>query len=184
LAKCGVLAKTLKACGKLIEKVHAEVKAPHWQACCLVDAEKRTLANQIKAAVEKVEGLQNDYADEQDRIAQQKLEEEQANRAKLEALARENNLEDALPPAAPPPSPALPIAGSPLRTDGATISVGKEWRSEVTDFTKALKHVKDDAGVRAAISKAIQAKVKATKGNANKPLAGVRMWEANKVSNR
>jgi hypothetical protein len=58
LAKCGVLAKTLRACEQLVDKVHADVKAPHLQAGRLVDAEKRSLVDQLKAARVKVEGLQ------------------------------------------------------------------------------------------------------------------------------
>jgi hypothetical protein len=40
--------------------------------------------------------------------AKQKQEEDEANRKKLEDLARENGIEDALPPAPPPPAPSFP----------------------------------------------------------------------------
>lgn len=184
LAKCGILVKTLRACTQLAEKVHTDVKAPYLAAGRLVDTERRIIVDQLKAAQVKVEKLQRDYFDEQEAKAKVARDAAEADRAKLEALARENNLEDALPPPPPPARASIPVSGSPLRTDGATISAGKEWMSEVEDYVKAFKHVKDDAKVRAAVDAAILSKVRATKGNANKPLAGVRMWEATKVSNR
>ena len=54
----------------------------------------------------------------------------------------------------------------------------------VTDYTKAFKHVKNDAKVREAIDAAILRYVRSTKGNNGKELAGVAMKESAKTSNR
>lgn len=184
LARCGQLVVTLRAAAALVERVRVTAKAPHLEAGRLVDAEGRLLIDQFKDAIARVERLQRDYLDAEDAKAKAAQAEADIKRAELEELAREKGLEEALPPPPPPVSASIPVAGAPLRTDGATISSSKEWKSEVEDYTKAFKHVKDDARVRSAIDAAIQAKVKATKGNAGKPMAGVRMFEATKVNNR
>lgn len=192
LAKCGVLVNILRKAKQRVEKVHKEQKQPHLDAGRLVDQQKNALVTRFDNAGQYVEGLQRDYQREQNRLAEierQKLLDEQREadqrRADLEALAKDNGLEDALPPAPEPVFvPELPTRSAPIRTDGATVSTGMEWKSQVQDYAKAFKHVKTDAKVREAIDAAIQRHVKATKGNGGKELAGVRMFEDVRVNNR
>lgn len=198
-AKCGVLVTSLRRCGDIIDKAHETVKRPYLDAGRAVDAEKNALYGKnggvITEAIATVVAMQKEFVREQDRLAEIERQnaitaqrEADARRAELEALAKENGLHDALPPAPEPtfvPEVYNPLGlGQPVRTDGATVSAGKEWKSRVDDYAKAFKHVKNDAGVREAIDKAIQRHVKATKGNNGKPLAGVHMFEDVKISNR
>lgn len=194
-AKCGVLVNALRACRTLVEKVHKSEKQPHLDAGRLVDAQKNALVTRIEAGMTAVEAMQKAYVREQDRLAQVEREkqaeiqrEADAKRAELEALAKEQGLEDVLPPAPEPvfvPETYNPLGlGQPVRTDGATVSAGKEWKSRVDDYAKAFKHVQKDAKVREAIDAAIQRHVKATKGNNGKALAGVHMFEDVRVNNR
>lgn len=194
-AKCGLLVKTLRACSQLVDRVHKSVKQPYLDAGRAVDAQKNALNTRIQAGMTAAETLQKEFVREQERLANIEREkaaeaqrEADARRAELEALAKEKGLEDALPPAPEPtftPETFNPLGlGSPVRTDGATVSAGKEWKSRVEDYSKAFKHVKNDAKVREAIDAAIQRHVKATKGNNGKPLSGVHMFEDVKVTNR
>lgn len=194
-AKCGVLVNSLRKHRDLVDKVHKVAKQPYLDGGRLVDAQKNGLHTRINAGMQAVVRMQEDYVREQQRLAeierQQQAEaqrEADARRAKLEEMAKAEGLEDVLPPAPEPefvPETYNPLGlGQPVRTDGATVSAGKEWKSRVEDYAKAFKHVKDDAGVREAIDKAIQRRVKATKGNNGKPLAGVHMFEDVKISNR
>jgi hypothetical protein len=192
-AKCGILVNALRACRTLVEKVHKSEKQPHLDAGRLVDAQKNALVTRIEAGMVAVEALQKAYIREQDRLAeierQKALEaqrEADARRAELEELAKEKGLEDALPP---PPEPVFvpetynPLGlGQPVRTDGATVSAGKEWKSRVDDYAKAFKHVAKDAKVREAIDAAIQKLVTEAKGKIDIP--GVTIDERAKTSAR
>lgn len=61
----------------------------------------------------------------------------------------------------------------PVRSDaGASVSGKQEWLSQVEDYTKAFKSVKDDPKVREAIDAAVKRLVKAGK----RELVGVRIW--------
>lgn len=189
LGKCGELVKKLRAADQLVTRIHTEVKAPYLLASQLCDAEKRAFAGRISAGKVAVEDLQNTYLrGEQQKAREAELErqaeiaKQNAERRRLEELARENNIDPAvIPVAAPPPPP--PVRAEPVRSDGgATVSAQKEWKSEVEDWLKAFKHVKTDANVRDAIAKAIQREVKATKGA--KAIPGVRIYEDVKASNR
>lgn len=180
LGRCGEVINALRKIDQIVTGVHKRVKDPYLTAGRLVDAEKNALVGRILAGRDRVQGKMNDYAFDQREIARKAELQRQEDRRRLEELARENNVEAVLPPPPPPPPKAEPI-----RSDGgATVSLGTEWRSTVEDYVKAFKHVKNDAKVREAIDAAIQRLVKATKGNNDKPLAGVRMFEAAKVSAR
>lgn len=171
--RCGKLAKKLRAMEQHVEATHTVVKAPYLQGGRLVDAEKNALLGRIKAARDRVMSHMESYLEaerkkqreaELERLAELQRQEEE--RQKAAELLRQNGISEEVLPVAPPPPPLAapaPLAG-PVRTDGATISSGIEWRSQVTDYAKAFRKVKDDATVREAIDKAIQRFVKATKG--------------------
>lgn len=177
LGKCGDAVKALRAMDQLVTKVHKAEKEPHLIAGRLVDAEKNALGGRIAAGREKVEAQMNAYAAEkrrQERVEQQRIADE---RRRLEELARQNNVEAALPP---PPAPAKV---EPVRSDGgSTVSLQTEWLHETEDYDLAFKLVSTDAKVREAIDAAIKRIVKATKGAQQIP--GVRIYEAVKTSAR
>jgi hypothetical protein len=189
LGKCGLLIKALRQIEQRIDATHTTVKAPYLLAGRLVDAEKNALTLRVKVGRQRVQGLMDDYAAEQlrkqraeeARIAEERRKQEQERR-ELEALAKANNLEHALPPAPPPPPIEEARRPAPLRTDGATVSIGTEWDCEIEDYTKAFRKVKDDAKVREAVDAAIRRIVKATKGATVIP--GVRQFERAKTSAR
>lgn len=177
LGRCGDVVKALRAMDQLVAKVHKAVKEPYLLAGRLCDAEKNALVGRIAAGRDKVEAKMNKYAAdkrEAERKERQRIEDE---RRRLEALARENNVEAALPPAAPPPK------AEPVRSDGgSTVSLQTEWLHETDDYDLAFKLVSTDAKVREAIDAAIKRIVKATKGA--QAIPGVRIYESVKTSAR
>ena len=178
LGRCGELVKALRACEGLVSAAHVIVKKPYLDAGRAVDAEKNALIARIGTGKTAVQQLMDDYANEQLRKQRAKEAEEAAERKKLEDLARENNLEAALPP--PPPAP---VRSGPVRSDGgATVSLGTEHVATVTDYAKAFKKVKDDAKVREAIDAAIARVVRTAKGQIEIP--GVTITERAKTSAR
>jgi hypothetical protein len=178
LGRCGELVKRLRACEGLVSAAHVVVKKPYLDAGRVVDAEKNALVARIGNGRSAVQRLMDDYADEQLKLRRAREAEEAAERKKLEALARENNLEAALPP-----PPSAPLRSAPVRSDGgATVSLGTEHVSTVVDYAKAFKKVKDDAKVREAVDAAIQRVVKAAKGQIEIP--GVTIVERAKTSAR
>lgn len=178
LGLCGDLINALRKAEQHVNSTHKTVKQPYLDGGRLVDAEKNALVGRIYAGRDKVQSLMDDYAAEE-RKKQRELEASQAaERAKLEELARENNLEAALPPPAP-----APVKAEPIRSDsGATVSIGTEWQGRVVDYTKAFRKVKEDAKVREAIDAAIKRIVKATKGQMAIP--GVELFEVTKTNAR
>lgn len=196
LGSCAKVINTLRAMEKHVSETHVAVKAPYLLGSNLCDAEKNALVGRINHGRDHVQGLMDDYANEQlrlqrietARLAKERADELAAHAAEQRRLEDEARAKNApAPTLAPPPPPLAPppaAARQPYRTDGATVSMGTEWRSRVDNYTQAFKHVSADAGVRAAIDKAIQARVKATKGNNGKPLAGVTMSEVAKTSSR
>lgn len=176
LGRAGDMVRIIRATDKLVSDTHVGVKAPYLAAGRVCDAEKNALAGRLATARATVERQMNTYAAEKRQReidAARKADEE---RRKLEALARENDLEEALPPP-PPPAPARV---EPVRSDGgATVSTTIEYVSTVEDYAKAFRKVKDDASVREAIDKAVQRIVKSTKGQT--PIPGVRIDERAKA---
>lgn len=187
LGKCGKLINTLRAMEKHVSETHVVVKKPYLEGGRLVDLEKNGFVGRINVGRQKVQQMMDDYAAEQlkkqraeqARLAEERRKEEE-DRRKLEELARENNLEVALPPPPPPPPPVT--ARAPIRTDGATVSIGTEWDCRIVDYTKAFRRVKDDAKVREAIDAAIKRLVKTNKGSVEIP--GVEQFERAKTSAR
>lgn len=171
--RCGKLAKKLRAMEQHVDATHTVVKAPYLQGGRMVDAERNALLGRIKAARDRVQAQMDSYLEaerkkqrEAELERQAELQRQEEERRKAAEVLRENGISEDVLPVAPPPPPLAapaPLAG-PVRTDGATISSGIEWRSQVTDYAKAFRKVKDDASVREAIDKAIQRFVKATKG--------------------
>ncbi|WP_371433021.1 hypothetical protein [Novosphingobium sp.] len=183
LAKCASLLAILRAAEKHVDTVHTAEKKPHLEAGRLVDGQKNALNQRISAGRQIIENLQFKYAADKREKERQRLQKEAEERAALEALARENNLETALPPA-PEPDPA-PIKAAPIRSDdGATVSLGVEYVATVTDYRRAFTHVKNDAKVKEAIDAAIKRYAKAIKATDKTELAGVKIVEQPKVNNR
>jgi len=187
LGRCGRTINALRALEKIVSDAHATVKAPYLQGGRLVDAEKNALFGRIQIGRQKVQGLMDDYAAEQ--LRQRRKEEarlqairdaEIAEERRRAAEAREAGVKHV--PVAPSPPPELFVRSEPLRTDGATVSMGTEWDAVVEDYAKAFRRVKDDAKVREAIEAAIKKIVKATKGQVAIP--GVRAFERAKASAR
>lgn len=176
LGRAGDMVRIIRATDKLVSDTHTTVKAPYLAAGRVCDAEKNALAGRLATARAKVEGHMNRYAAEKRQAEIEALRKADEERRKLEELARENDLEAAMPP----PPPAAPMRPAPVRSDaGATVSTSVEYVSTVEDYAKAFRKVKDDAGVREAIDKAIQRIVKATKGQTEIP--GVRIDERAKA---
>ena len=188
LAQCGSLVNTLRACEKHVDATHTAVKAPYLSAGRLVDGQKNALVSRIIAGRQIVEGMQQNYARERQKIANDlRIKEEAerqriaADRLRLEELARENNIEPAALPPMPEPAPE-PVKAAPIRSDdGASVSTSTVLVATVMDYTKAFRHVKADAKVREAIDAAITRLLKATKAT---ELAGVEIREEIKINNR
>jgi hypothetical protein len=180
LGKAGELVKLIRAHTQHVDETHKAVKAPYLAAGRVADEEKNALAGRLQEARRKVEAPMNDYAAKKLQAEREAAAKAAEDRRKLEELAREANIETALPPVE-----EAPAARAPIRSDaGATVSIGTTWCAEVLDHAKAFKLVKNDAGVREAIEKAVARHVKATKGNNGKEIPGVRMWEAAKTGAR
>lgn len=172
LGRAGDMMRIVRAAEKHVGDTHVAVKAPFLTAGRICDAEKNALVGRLAAVRSKVEGRMNGYVADKRRQEIEEQRKAEDERRRLEELARENNLEAALPP---PPAPA-PSRPEPVRSDaGATVSTGVEYVSTVEDYAKAFRKVKDDASVREAIDKAIQRIVKTTKGQT--AISGVRIDE-------
>ncbi len=156
---CGEIIKALRAATQLVDHVHKGVKQPYLDAGRLCDAQKNAFYARINEGRDAVQRMMDNFteAQRQARIAEERKQREE--RERLEALARENNLEQALPPPAPVRKP------EPIRSDGgATISGTVEYDVEIVDFAKAARKFKDDAKVREAILAAAKKVAKATRG--------------------
>lgn len=194
-ANCGVLINILRKAKQRVEKVHKNVKAPYLEGGRIVDQLRNSMVGRLDGAANKVEEMQKAYAraeqakrdkEAADRLEEQRLLDQQ--RADLEALAKENGLEAALPPPPEPNEPGFlegpPRKAEPIRTEGATISTGMEWIIDDVDVVKAIKFVKANTKVREAVTAAIKALVKSTENNAGKGYAGVTARQDVKISNR
>jgi len=195
MANCGKLVNALRQAGGIAEKAKKAVKDPYWLAGKAVDAEYNAIIARIAGGSLAVEQLQKAYARKKaaDEAAaeekrQAELREAEERRQKLADLAKEAGLEDALPPPPEPNEPGFhegpPRKAEPIRTDGATVSTGKEWVIDSVDVVKAIKFVKANTKVREAVTAAIKALVKSTENNAGKGYAGVTARQDVKISNR
>lgn len=198
LALCGKVINTLRAMTAHVKKTHDDVKAPHLLAGRLVDLEQNTILARIEAGREIVAGLQAKYANDQLITLRKKQKQEAddaaeelriyraelAEQKRIDDEARANNMpvvHVAPPPPPPPPAPVEAPRG-PIRTDGATVSLGTEWYAQVDDYVKAFKSVSTDSKVREAMDAALNRIVKASKAATKIP--GVTAMECAKVSNR
>jgi hypothetical protein len=186
--RCGELVKSLRAAIKLIEEIHAEIKEPYLSAGREVDGLKKVLVGPLEDAKRSVEAKQGTYLREQEakRQAEERrrraIEEEQRRVAAEEAARNaptgaDEFLQDAgvLPIAAPVEEQ------EPIRGDfGAAVSGQKVWMGEVTDYNAAFAAVSDNAKVREAIDKAVAGMIRA----GSRQIAGVRIFETLKASNR
>jgi hypothetical protein len=172
--------------------VHKAEKQPHLDAGRLVDGQKNVLVQRIAVGRQIVEGLQTDYANklrkaERERLAEEatQRQKEADDRATLEALARENGIESALPPAPPPPPAPEPVKAAPVRADdGASVSLGIDYVATVSNYPKAFKLVQHDAKVKEAIDAAVKRYAKSIKATDKTDLPGVMMTEQAKINNR
>lgn len=156
---CGEIIKALRSATQLVDFVHKGVKQPYLDAGRMVDGQKNAFLARINEGRDAVQRMMDDYTEglRKARLAEERRQREE--RERLEALARENNLEQALPP----PEPAK--KAEPVRTDGgATISGSVEYDVKIVDFAKAARKFKDDAKVQEAILAAAKKLAKATKG--------------------
>lgn len=178
LGNAGDLINIYRALDKHICATHKDVKAPYLEGGKLVDAEKNALIARITPARTQVQTLMDRYAAAKLEAEREARKEEAEQRAKLEAIARENNIDPALIAASEDEKPKGPV-----RSDaGAAVTVTTEWACEVEDYVKAFRTVKDDAKVRAAIDAAVKSIVKATKGA--QVIPGVRIYERAKTGAR
>ena len=192
LGRAGDLVNSFRACQKLVDAVHKDVKAPYLAAGRAVDEKKNALTTRINDARNKVQRVGDKYvaereakrrADEARIAAEQRRQAEEA--AAAEALRQEaadaNDAEsmDDVPVVAAPAASA-PVR-EPVRSDaGSTVSGKKVWKSEVTDYPAAFAEVADNPKVQAAIDTAIAALVRAGK----RTIPGTRIWEEAQMSAR
>jgi hypothetical protein len=145
-------------------------------------AERERIAAEERAAAERA------AAAERERI---RAEQEAAEAASSAATAEERDAaidraaeaarvaDEAMRDAALAPS--APARTEPVRSDaGATVSGKQEWNSQVEDFAKAHRAVKDDPKVREAIEAAVKRLVRAGK----REIPGVRIWPVAKANFR
>ncbi|MGE4321965.1 MAG: hypothetical protein AB7E60_02925 [Sphingobium sp.] len=192
--RCGELVKQIRAAAKVVDDAHKDAKNPYLAAGRAVDAAKNELRGPLDAAKLKVEGKQTQYLNEQRAIRDAELRrqheaEQAAWRAEQDRIAAERAAAaDAAPadfsevePAPPPPPPAPEPDRQVIRGDyGATVSGKKEWRGQVTDYQLAFIAVENNEKVREAIDKAITSLVR----GGVREIAGVRIWDEIKASNR
>lgn len=142
------------------DRIAAEQRAAAQRA---MDAQRE----QFRAEAEAAKAARN-AANAEERAAAQALADHAARDAE-EAMA------------AAALAPAAPERAEPVRSDeGATISGKQEWRSEVEDYTKAMRHVRSDPKVKEAIDAAVQRLVRA----GQRELAGVKIWAVAKANFR
>lgn len=190
--RCGELVKQIRAATKVVEDAHKTTKEPYLAAGRAVDAAKNELVTPLDAAKRKVEAKQTQYLREQEAIRQAELrrqrEAEEARRreeAEREAAARAARGEDEAAVAVAEASFSPPPAPEPerqiIRGDmGAAVSAKREWYAQVEDYEIAFMAVSNNSKVREAIDTAVKAMVRA----GVREIAGVRIWDDVKASNR
>lgn len=154
-----------------VAKREAEARAERER----IAAEERAAAERAAAAERERQRAEQEAADAV-RNAATKAEREAAIDRAADA-ARE--AEEAQAAAAL--SAASQAKPEPVRSDaGATVSGKQEWQCAVDDYTKAMRHVRDDPKVREAVDAAIKRLVRAGK----RELTGVRIWPVAKANFR
>jgi hypothetical protein len=140
-----------------------------------IAAEQRAAAAKAAAAERaRIEAEQEAAA----AAANAKNAEEREEADRRAAAAREA-VEEAMADAAL--SVAAPSKAEPIRSDaGAAVSGKVEYQSQVEDYAKAFRAVKDDDRVKEAVDKAVARLVRAGK----REMPGVRIWPVSKASFR
>lgn len=175
LGKCAEIVKALREAHGIVDAKHKLIKQPYLDGGRAVDAEANKIRGRIMEGAAKVKAVMDDYAESERLRKRREQMIADRQRLQLESLARENNLEAALPEA-PPPT----VKTEPVRSDGgATVSTTVDWDVVVTDYALAFEHVKNVAAVREAIDKAIKALNKTSKGKV--AYAGVTITERAKT---
>lgn len=188
--RCGELVKKIRAAVTFIEGAHKTVKEPYLLAGRAVDAAKNEQVGPLAAAKAKVEAKQTQFLREEDAKRQAEIRrwqeaERAAWQAEQERIAIERAAEADAEPSAPASPPAPPPTPEPerqiIRGDfGAAVSAKREWYSQVEDYQVAFIAVENNSKVREAIDTAIKAMVRAGVHE----IAGVRIWDDVKASNR
>lgn len=183
LARCGDLQSALRKAEAYISGVHTAQKAPFLLGGRLVDAEKNAFVGpggSITRARNHVQRVMDDYTAKLINERRKSAADAEADRQRLLALARENDIDETLVPVA-----AAPKVAAPIRSDaGSTISIGTRWEPRIIDFAKAYKKVKDDAKVKEVIEAAIKRLAKASGADGDTKWPGVEFTEVAKSSAR
>lgn len=139
-------------------------------------AQERAAADRAAAA----ERARLEAEREAERTASQATTDEERQAAEDAAAAARAEAEAAMENAALAAA-SVNTKAEPVRSDaGAAVSGKQEWTSQVEDYAKAFRAVKDDPKVREAIDKAVQRLVKAGKREIN----GTRIWPVAKANFR
>lgn len=145
-------------------------------------AEQERIAAAERAAAERAAAAERERQEAERRAqeaARSAASEEERRVAEEQAAEAARKAEEAMADAAL--APAATEKTEPVRSDaGATVSGKQEWRSEIEDYGKAFRAVKDDLKVREAIDAAIKRLVRAGKREIN----GVRIWPVAKANFR
>ena len=145
-------------------------------------AERERIAAEERAAAERARAAEMERQRAEQEAAQAAASaasaEDRIAAERRAALAREE-AEQAMADAAL--APAAPAKAEPVRSDaGAAVSGKQEWQSQVDDYAKAFRAVKDDDRVKDAVDKAIARLVRAGK----REITGVRIWPVSKANFR
>lgn len=140
-----------------------------------IAAEQRAAAARAAAAERERIQAERDAAEAARKATNAEEREEADRRAAAARAAAEEAMADAAL------SAAGPGKAEPVRSDaGAAVSGKQEWQSQVEDYAKAFRAVKDDDRVKEAVDKAIARLVRAGK----REIIGVRIWPVAKASFR
>jgi len=145
-------------------------------------AEEERLAAEQRAAAARAAAAERDRLEAERKAAAAAAEARSAEEraaAEREAEEARQRSQEAMADAAL--SAAAPGKVEPVRSDaGAAVSGKVEYQSQVEDFGKAFRAVKDDERVKEAVEKAIARLVRAGK----REILGVRIWPVAKASFR
>jgi hypothetical protein len=174
--RCATLIKQLKAVETAIDGVHDTVKRPYLDSCSAITNAKKVVLGKLPTELARVRGIADTYMraklareqaeqrrQEQER-AQLRITAEQAAAAELAKAADQNRAPDPEIMEAPVTVAAKEVAAAPtqVRSEfGGMASMAKKKIGVIVDWKKAFNAVKDDAGVREAIQKAVDARVRA-----------------------
>jgi len=175
-ARCATLIKQMRTVETTIDNIHDKVKRPYLDSCTAITNGKKVVLGKLPAEMARVRGIADAYM-------RNKLAREQAEQRRLEAeraVARRKAEEDAAAEAAKAaeenraPDPEImeaPVtvaaktvesAPTQVRSEfGGMASMSKKKIGVIVDYRKAWNAVKDDAGVREAVQKAVDARVRA-----------------------